>query len=82
MSERSSTTSENGVKNKTSTFLSDEFIQGIWVQLAGQFPREHICQIATRVASEFKDARVTTFLPIFIRRQTLERLEATSREGE
>ena len=82
MSVISSTPSVNGAKNEASIFLSEKFIKEIWVHLAGQIPREHICQIATEVASEYQDVKITTFLPIVIRRHTLERLKATSQEGE
>lgn len=81
MSVRSSLSSATEANDEANTFLSDELIQEIWVSLAGEVTREHIYQIATEVASEYKDAKVTTFLPVLIRRQTLERLKATDHDG-
>ena len=81
MSVKSSTPSVTGAKNEVTIFLSDELIQQIWVNLAGQVTRERIYQTATEVASEFQNAKVTAFLPILIRRQTLERLKAASQGG-
>ena len=57
-------------------FMSEEFIQEIWVTLAREVTCENICQTVDEVASEYRDAKVTTYLPILIRRRTLERLKA------
>jgi hypothetical protein len=81
MSMRSGTSAVTSTNTEATNFVSDEFIQDIWVNLAGQVTREHIYEVATEVASEYKDAKVTTFLPILIRRQTLERLEVASQGG-
>lgn len=81
MSVSSNTPSVIAAKDDVTTFLRDEFIHEIWVSLAGQVTHEHIFQIATEVASEYKDAKITTFLPILIRRQTLERLKPTNQDG-
>lgn len=74
MSVRSSTPSVIAEKDDGANFLRDEFIHEIWVSLAGQVTHEHIYQMAIEVASKYKDAKITTFLPILIRRQILERL--------
>lgn len=80
MSLRSSTSSATGEQDEITIFLRDEFIHEIWVSLAGQVTHEHIYQIATEVASTYKDAKITTFLPILIRRQTLERLNIANQD--
>lgn len=82
MSVKLSTSSVNGAENDINILVSDKLVQDIWVDLAGAVTREHVYKIATEVAREYKDAKVTTFLPILIRRQTLARLEAAGQEGE
>jgi hypothetical protein len=77
MTVKSNTPSVTGAKNGVTNFLDDELIQEIWVDLARQVTREHIYQTAIEVASEYQDAKVTAFLPILIRRQTVERLKET-----
>ncbi|GIV79671.1 hypothetical protein RY27_21540 [Litorilinea aerophila] len=54
--------------------IGEELVQEIWTRLAGRVSRERIRRVAIEVAREYQDAKVTAFLPIFIQRQTLERL--------
>ena len=56
-------------------FVDDELIKSIWQDLDGRVSHEQIMQTANEVAARYADARVMTFIPIFIRRQTLERLK-------
>ena len=56
-------------------FVDDELINSIWQDLDGRVSHEQIRQTAIEVAARFANARVMTFIPIFIRRQTLERLK-------
>lgn len=49
-------------------------VEQIWRQLDGQASRAHIHQVAATVAADFAAATVTAFLPIFIHRDTLEKL--------
>lgn len=53
----------------------DALTDQIWQDLGRQVPRARIQQVVLEVASQFHDATVTTYLPIFIRRLTRERLE-------
>jgi hypothetical protein len=57
--------------------LTDAIVGQVWQDLGGQVPWAQIRKVATDVAATFLDAKVRTFVPIFIRRQTRERL----REG-
>lgn len=61
--------------------VDDLLIDEIWHDLAGQVSREQIGEVMTEVAARFHDATVTAFLPIMIRRQTLEKLKAMIRES-
>lgn len=56
--------------------LDDALIEQIWRDLSGQVSRLKIRQVATDVAVMFQDAKVRTFVPIFIRRTTCEQLRA------
>jgi hypothetical protein len=57
-----------------SHYVDDLLIEEIWCDLGKQITREQIRQVAGEVAAEFRDVMITTFVPIFIRRLTLERL--------
>ena len=53
---------------------SDELIELIWHDLHGSISRRRVADVAHRIAAGFADARVTAFIPIFVRRATCERL--------
>jgi len=61
--------------NDDNNQVDDLLIEQIWLDLSGQVPRKQIRQAALEIASEFQNATVTTFVPIFIRRLTRERLQ-------
>jgi hypothetical protein len=54
--------------------VDDSLIEQIWQDLGGQVPRERIRQIAAEAAAEFRTATVTAFVPVFVRRRTLNKL--------
>jgi hypothetical protein len=54
--------------------VDDQFVDEICKELEGQIERARVYAVAQEVESEFRDATVTTFIRIFIRRLTLERL--------
>jgi hypothetical protein len=54
----------------------DQLIWQIWHELHGQVPRARIRQVATRVAAAFRDAPVTTYIPLWVRHLTCEWLKA------
>jgi hypothetical protein len=55
-------------------YVDDSLIELIWHDLDGQVVREQIRQVASEIADEFRTATITTFVPIFIRRQAREKL--------
>jgi hypothetical protein len=57
-----------------SRYVDDPLIEKIWRDLGKQITHDHVRQVALEVAAEFREARVTTFVPIFIYRLTLKRL--------
>jgi hypothetical protein len=64
--------SGKGVKHLDEVLES--LIEDIWRDLGGEVTHEQIRQAAREVAAQFQDATVTTFVPIFIRRRTREKL--------
>ncbi len=50
-------------------------IEQIWDDLDGQVSQARIRQVATGVAAKFKDATVTTHIPLFVRHLTREWLK-------
>lgn len=56
--------------------VDEQLVEEIWRDLEGRVTRETIFQVAIEVATRFRAVAVTTFVPIFIRRQTSEQLKA------
>src|SRR5262245_60343463 len=56
-------------------YVDEALIEKLWHELNEQIPREQIYQVATQVFAQFQNVTVTNFLPIFIYRQTLEKLK-------
>jgi hypothetical protein len=56
-------------------YVDDSLVEQIWQDLGGQVPRERIHQIADEAAAEFRTATVTAFVPVFVRRRTLKKLQ-------
>jgi hypothetical protein len=56
-------------------YVDDSLVEQIWQDLGGQVPREQIHQIAAEAAAEFRTATVTAFVPVFVRRRTLKKLQ-------
>jgi len=57
-----------------SEYVDDGLIEEIWQDLDGRIGHEQIRQSAYEVAARYQDAKISTFIPIFIRRNTKERL--------
>ncbi|MEW5956927.1 MAG: three-helix bundle dimerization domain-containing protein [Chloroflexota bacterium] len=55
-------------------YVDDLLVEKIWCDLGKQLTHEHVRQVALEIAAEFREARIMTFVPIFIHRLTLERL--------
>ena len=62
---------------------SDETIDQIWRDLGEVVSRPRVAEVACEVARDFGDARITAYVPIFVRRATRERLlpEVAVQEG-
>jgi hypothetical protein len=52
----------------------DKLVEEIWCELEGQVAKPLIYQVATEVAGAFEQAKVRAYVPILVRRYTLERL--------
>ena len=55
--------------------IDDVLVEAIWHELERQLPRERIRRVVAEIAIGFQDARVKTFVPIFVRRRAVERLK-------
>jgi len=55
--------------------IDDMLVEAIWRELERQSPRERVRCVVAEIANGFQDAKVKTFLPIFIRRRAIERLK-------
>ncbi|KPK06585.1 MAG: hypothetical protein AMJ56_14395 [Anaerolineae bacterium SG8_19] len=55
-------------------FVDNALIESIWKALDSRVDREQITQAILEAEAGYKNARVKTFIPIFIRRDVLERL--------
>lgn len=55
--------------------LDDRLIEQIWNDIGRRVSLEKVREVATAVAAGYRRATVTTFVPIFIRRQTYRRLK-------
>lgn len=54
--------------------VSDEVIDQIWNDLGAEVSRPRVAEVANDVASTFGDARITTYVPLFVRRLARDRL--------
>jgi hypothetical protein len=55
-------------------YLDESLIEQLDNELRGRVTREQIRRVVTEIASEFRTATVTAFVPIFIQRLARERL--------
>lgn len=60
---------------------SDEIIDLIWQDLAEQVARPRVAEVARDVAAEIGEVRITTYLPLFVRRLSVERLLPEARQA-
>ncbi len=67
----------HGIINEAdlASYVDETVIETIWSDLEGRVDREQVRQVALEVAQDFADATVTSFVPLFIRRRTYERLK-------
>ena len=57
-----------------SGFVDNALIESVWKVLDGRVDREHIRQAILEVEAGYQNASVKAFIPIFVRREVLERL--------
>ena len=55
-------------------YVDDQLVDEIWKELGGRVERARVYAVAQEAEREFRDATVTLFVPLFIRRLTSERL--------
>lgn len=55
---------------------SEEIVDLIWSDLAEQVARARVAEVARKVAADIGDAKITTFIPLFVRRMSVDRLRA------
>lgn len=60
---------------------SDEIVDLIWQDLAEQVARPRVAEVARDVAAEIGDVKIATYLPLFVRRLSVERLLPEARRG-
>ena len=54
----------------------DSLLERVWDDLGGTVSRSTIHQVLTEVIPNYESARVQTFVPIFVHRETVKRLRA------
>lgn len=55
--------------------VDDSLIERLWHDLDGQVSLEQIRRAVTEIAAEYQEAKLTTFVPIFIHRKALRQLK-------
>ncbi len=55
---------------------NDSIIDEVWQDLNRQLSREQIGRTVAEISLAYQDATVTAFVPIFIRREAVERLKS------
>ena len=53
---------------------SEEIVDQIWRDLSGQVERTHVADTAREVAAEIGEVKIAAYLPLFVRRLSVERL--------
>ncbi len=66
---------ENGRIAGSSQWDTETIVEQIWRDLGGVTPRAEIRNALSEVAPVYENARVKTFVPIFLRRDVLQRLQ-------
>lgn len=61
--------------------MNDSIIENVWKYLDGQVSREQIGRVVAEVMLGFQDATVRAFVPIFVHREAVERLQSQLNEN-
>lgn len=56
----------------------NDLIEDTWRELKGEIPRSRIREVVTELVDRYKNAKVKTYVPILIRRQKVDLLNAES----
>ena len=56
------------------TFDVDQMTEQVWRELGGQVSRETIQRVVSDVVPRYQDARIATYVPIFVRQDALREL--------
>ena len=59
----------------TSGSIDNALIESIWNEMNGRVDRDNINQAVLEARARYQQATIETFIPIFIRRYVLERLQ-------
>jgi hypothetical protein len=62
---------------KNSPIDQEAIIEQIWTDLAGTASRSDIKRMLIEVAPKYSDARILTYIPIFLRRDVRRRLQGS-----
>jgi hypothetical protein len=62
--------------NDMNEWNPDDLIEETWRELKGEVPRSRIREVVTELANRYENAKVKAFIPILIRRQVIELLDA------
>lgn len=54
----------------------DELVEQAWRELGGEMSREHIREMAVEAAARYRDAKVTAYIPMLVRRSVRARLRS------
>jgi hypothetical protein len=65
---------ESGLRGVMNS-LGESVVEQLWHDLDGQVSRDQIDRTVTEIAAQFQNARVSTFVPIFIHRKALQHLK-------
>lgn len=69
-------TDQSGLSHEISEWDTETLTELIWTEMRGTVPRPLIRQVLAEVKPKFEDARIKTFVPIFIHRQAITQLRA------
>ena len=74
MNESDLKSGNNGVNRTQTDWVVDTIVEQIWKDLNGAVPRSVIQDVLVEVVPRYEKARIQTFVPIFIRRDAVQRL--------
>ena len=79
MNESDLNSGNNGVNRTQADWVVDTIVEQIWNDLNGTTSRSEIRKVITELAPLYEDVRITTYVPIFLRRDVLRRFSQYQR---